>query len=501
MRGVIRRGIVTATALAAVTGAVAPTAAVAAPAGKAAQAGGIGTTDQQRVAAAAVVRLDPTPDVLLLSDYDFVHALWQKARDAGERLGAVRTAAEAAMASKADADHAQFITAGIHKAYELDKQREKDQADAERAARLAKSQALLTVGIPSTPELLALSDDNFVRAIARHSAAGPEVKAAAIRALLGDAAAQREFIVNGIREAHKIDVANEIKELEEQNRREAERRKELAARKSSAALFRISPSEAMLQLGDDNFIRELLRTAPADLAGTELLAAAQRAALSSNPADWKQFIHTGAGEAYKRDDEARRKKVAENNRRLALQIVAAAKKGGVNPWLVANGEEALGRGDEIIADFLKEETQHRLKRQSLWASKGMYLRQSDADQGEAFVAPVSYASKQPVKEDATWFVVPSLAGEAGCYSFESARRPGHYLMADRQSFRVRSAADDRSAEFRESASWCVRPDWDGTGPVSLSWAADRNKYLGHRNGEVYATSSGRWQVDMPHAFQ
>ncbi|MEU2391286.1 AbfB domain-containing protein [Streptomyces sp. NPDC007369] len=501
MRGVIRRGIVTATALAAVSGAVAPTAAIAAPAGKAARAGGIGTTDQQRVAAAAVVRLDPTPDVLLFSDYDFVHALWQKARDAGERLGAVRTAAEAAMASKVDADHAQFITTGIHKAYDLDKQRERDQAEAERAARLAKSQALLTVGIPSTPELLALSDDNFVRAIARHSAAGPEVKAAAIRALLGDAAAQREFIVNGIREAHKIDVANEIKELEEQNRLEAERRKALAARKSAAALFRISPSEAMLQLSDDNFIRELLRTAPADLAGTELLAAAQRAVLSSNPADWKQFIHTGASEAYKRDDEARLKKVAENNRRLALQIVTAAKKGGVNPWLVTNGEQALSGSDESIANFLKEETQRYLKRQSLWAgNQGMYLRQSDADQGEAFVALVRGDSKESAKEDATWFVVPSLAGEAGCYSFESLRKPGHYLMADRQSFRVRTAADDRSAEFRESASWCARILGD-SGPVVFSWAVDRERRLGHEDGEVYATTggSGSWRIHMPHA--
>ncbi len=123
--------------------------------------------------AAAVVRLDPTADVLLLSDYDFIHALWQKARDAGELLDSVRVAAEQAMFSSAPADHVAFIVTGIHDAYRLDQQRERDKAEAERAARLAKTQALQVVGIPSTPELLALNDDNFIRAVIKHAASGP----------------------------------------------------------------------------------------------------------------------------------------------------------------------------------------------------------------------------------------------------------------------------------------------------------------------------------------
>ncbi|MFD7625509.1 AbfB domain-containing protein [Streptomyces sp. NPDC059851] len=497
----------TATALAAVSGAVAPTTAMAAPAGKAAQAGSIGTTDQQRVAAAAVVRLDPTPDVLLLSDYDFVHALWQKARDAGERLGAVRTAAEAAMASKVDADHVQFITAGIHKAYDLDKQREKDQADADRAARLAKSQALMTVGIASTPELLALSDDNFIRAIARHSAAGPEVKAAAIRALLGDAAAQREFIVNGIRLAHKTDQDNEIKELQEQNRREAERRKELAARKRAAALFRVSPSEAMLNLSDDNFIRELLRTAPGDLAGTELLAAAQRVVLSSTPADWKQFIHAGADEAYKRDDEARRQKLAEANRRLALQIQAAAEKTGVNPGLVAAAKEALAGGPEKVAEFLKEDNQYRARRQSFQSiegkTAGWYARQSTVDGGYGFLTPVDGRSPKADREDATWVVLPSLAGRAGCYSFESVSRPGYYLKVNEaDAHKAVVGADDRSEEFRNSATWCAQPGLAGSGSTSFVWGVGPDErrlrpYWGYLAAGSIHDSTTSWKIAPP----
>ncbi|MEU0270703.1 AbfB domain-containing protein [Streptomyces sp. NPDC006307] len=467
MRRIMTRGLVTATALAAVTGAVAPGAiADSAPEAGAseavARAAGIGTTDTQRVEAAAVVRLDPTAEVLLLSDYDFIHALWQKARDAGEKLEAVRTAAEQAMAGTAAEDHVRFIVSGVHEAYKLDQQRERDKAEEERAARLAKSQVLAAIGIAGTPELLALSDDNFIRAVAKHDVSGPEVRAAALKALLGEPADWREFIVNGAREAHKRDVAKELEDLAEQDRKEAERRKELAARKNVAALFRITPSEAMLVLSDDNYIRELLRLAPADLRDSELYAEAQRATLSSDPAAWKAYLHSGADAAYKRDDENRRKKLAEANRKLALQIQAAAENGGVNPHLAAAAKRALAGSDEDVAHFLKADTQYRLKRQSLTAmGEGEYARQSSADGGKVLLND-TLKSTSPLadREDATWVVVPSLASQPGCYSFESARKRGYYLRsgkAEKDGLRVEIAADDRSTAFRKSATWCVRP--------------------------------------------
>ncbi|WP_338931296.1 AbfB domain-containing protein [Streptomyces netropsis] len=488
VRRVITRGIVTTTALAAVASVVAPGVAVAKPANAVAETSGIGTTDTQRVEAAAVVRLDPSPDVLLLSDYDFIHTLWQKAKDAGEKLGSVRTAAEEAMASTSAESHVRFITTGIHQAHKLDQQREKDKADAERAATLAKSQALLALGIPSTPTLLSLSEDNFIREIARHSVSGPEVRGAAVRALAGDAAAWREFIVNGAREAHQRDVANELKDLEEKNRREAERRQELAARANAAALFRLTPSEAMLSLSDDNFIRELLRIAPEDTRNTELYAAAQRAALSSSPADWKAFIHTGADLAYKRDDAARRKKVAEANRRLALQIQAAAENGRVNPGLVAAAKEALAGSDEDVAEFLKEDNQYRARRQSFQPADaklaGWYIRQSSADEGEIFLAPVDSRSKQFDREDATWVIVPALANQPGCHSFESVRKPGYYLKVDRDRGRARISPDDRSAKFRESATWCADGGFGGSG-MSFRWGGDDLFWLQRKNGDLY----------------
>ncbi|MGI5528032.1 AbfB domain-containing protein [Streptomyces syringium] len=477
--------------MAAVAGVVAPDTAVAAPLKTVAEAGGIGTNDEQRVAAAAVVRLDPKPDVLLLSDYDFIHALWQKARDAGEELGAVRTAAEEAMTSSTKAeDHVWFITTGIHQAYKLDQQREKDKADADRAIRLAKSQVLIAVGIPSSPDLLALSDDNFIRAIMKHEAAGPEVRTAAAKALAGDAVVWREFIVNGARVAHQRDVANELKELEEKNRKEAERRKELAARTNVAALFRTTPTEAMLALGDDNFIRELLRTAPEDTRKSELYAAAQRAVLSSDPAEWKKFIHSGAEEAYKRDDEVRRKKLAEDNRKLARQIMATAENGRVNPGLVEAARKALAGDDEEVARFLKPDSQLRARRQSIRVSvgpqAGWYVRSPALDDDYVYIGPADAKSKQAVREDSTWVIVPALANNPGCFSFESVRKPGYYLWAknDGGGALVRLAGDDGSVKFKGDATWCPREGFAGTG-VSFELASWPGVWLRSYMGQLH----------------
>ncbi|MBH1933070.1 AbfB domain-containing protein [Streptomyces sp. AV19] len=508
VRRIVTRGLVTTTALAAVTGVVAQDAALAAPSGAVAQADAIGTDGEQRVAAAAVIDFFPSNANLQLSDYEFIRLLWQKAGEPGEKWTVVRTAAEAAMASSSAEDHVRFIVTGIVEAGKTDKKRQDDKAEADRAARLAKSQALLAVGIPSTPELLGLSDDNFIRAVVNHSAAGPEVRKAGIKALAGGAADWREFIVNGAREAHARDWANHLKELEEKDRKEAERRRELAARTAAAALFRTAPTEAMLALGDDNFIRELLRTAPDDLRGSELYAAAQRAVLSSDPAEWKKFIHSGAEEAYKRDDEIRRKTLAEENRKAVLRIQALAENGGLNPNLVAAAKKALSGTDEEVAEFLKKDNQYRARRQSFrvsggeWA--GWYIRRSGADGDEAFLGPVDSGSKQAVREDATWVIVPALANNPGCFSFESVSKSGHYLKLKHGTDDVRVSPDDGSRESREDATWCPREGATGSGNSFVS-ASDPDKWLQSHKGVLHATDrigtafadAATWNVSSP----
>ncbi|WP_258527654.1 AbfB domain-containing protein [Streptomyces sp. NBRC 110611] len=482
----------TATALAAVGGIAAPaTTAVAAPAGEVSTAAGIGTSEEQRVTAASVVGLDVTnnPEVLLLSDRDFIFALWEKANGAGADQEAVRQAAEEVMSPDATAeDHIRFITTGIREANELDQQRKQDRAAIEREAREAKARVLIALGIPSSPELLGLSDDNFIRQVMKHAAAGPEVRAAAARALAeDDAAVWQEFIGNGAREAHKRDRENELKELEEKDRQEAQRRKEQSARENTAALFGITPSEAMMRLSDDNFIRELIRLTPAGAQGTELFAAAQKALNSSATADWSAFLHTGAEQAFKRDDDNRRKKIAQANRELATRIQAAAQKTGVRPHLVAAAKKALAGSDADVAAFLREDSLYRAKRQSLAPSSaklsGWYVRQSSVDGGEAFLAPVDAKGKQSDREDATWVVVDGLAAQPGCYSFKSPTKAGHYLTLN--GLKVKMAADDGSAKFRKDATWCARKALTGSG-TSFESAGNKGRYLRHFWGDLYA---------------
>ncbi|MEU3827218.1 AbfB domain-containing protein [Streptomyces sp. NPDC029080] len=507
-RTAVRRGAVATTTVAAVlavsgqsTVSAVPVAADrAVSADREAQAAGIGTTETQRVDAAAAVGLDPTVDVLLLSDSDFIHALWRKANEAGERLDSVRTAAEKAMASTMDADHVAFIVTGIHEAHRLDQQRERDKAEAERAARLARQQALLAIGIPSTPELLGLSDDNFIRAILRHEASGPEVRAAATQALLADEAAWREFIVNGAREAHKKDVARELEELEEKNRKEAELRRNQAARKNVAALFRIPVTQSLLDTSDDNFIREMLRMAPSDLKDSELYRAAQKAVLSTRASDWLDFLHTGADAAYKRDDEARREKLAEANRMLARQILDTAKKSPFNPNLVTSAEKALAAGDVQVAEFLSEAGQRRARRQSLSLrvqnspEKWLPVHHSGVNGTAATVGPVS-PQNVPLRGAATWLVLPALSGRAGCFSFEAASKSGHYLKATTDQGLVVLGANDNTKAFRDSTTWC--PDLQGWVPGRSAtawflWEGGKDHYQVKVNARNELFTSGRF---------
>ncbi|WP_167538509.1 AbfB domain-containing protein [Streptomyces albofaciens] len=500
-RRLVTHGIVTATALAAVTGIAAPAGAFAAPASAVSAADVIRTSEKDRVDAAYKLGFEVTSEQLGMSDRDFIIVLWEHAKDAGDKLSAVRQAAEEAIASTSADDHVRFITTGVGEAREVDRKREEEQAAADRMARTLKSQALIAVGIPNSPDLLALSDDNFIRAIMKHDAAGPEVKKAASDALgEKDTAVWREFISNGAREAHDRDMENERKELEQKNREEAERRKELNARNSAASLFRVVPSEAMLSLGDDDFIRELIRLTPVEAQRSELFVAAQKALNSSDAANWKMFIHSGAAQAYKRDAEIYAKKIADKQREDALAIQAQAAKTGVRPNLVAAAEKALKGGPEAVSRFLLE-GQHRALRQSLQAPKlsGWYIRQSSVDGGETFVTPVNAKSKEADREDATWVVKDALAGGPGCYSFESVRKPGFYLSL--KDLRARIAPNDRTPQFAKDASWCARKALAGSG-TSFESVSNKGHMLRLYKGDLYAAvKNGKHGYDTAKDFE
>ncbi|GCD37774.1 alpha-N-arabinofuranosidase [Streptomyces chrestomyceticus JCM 4735] len=500
-RRLVAHAIVTATALAAVSGMVAPVGAFAAPSDVVSAADVIRTSESDRVGAGRKIEYEVTAEQLGLSDRDFIIMLWGKAMDAGDKWEAVCRAAEKAIASASADDHVRFITTGIGEARELDWQREQEQKSADRMARKLKSQALIAVGIPVNPDLLTLSDDNFIRAIMLHDAASPEVKKAASRALGDkDPAVWRAFIADGAREAHDRDMENERKELEEKDRDEARRRAELDARRSAASLFDLELSEAMKNSGDDDFIRTLFNSIKAEDRSTVLYDATLKALSSSDPADWRTYIHSGAKQARKRDSEIAAEKKAKEDLDKVRTIRADAANTGVHPNLVAAADKALKGSPGDVAAFLRE-GQGRALRQSLQSGNpklsGWYLRQSSVDGGNSFLTPVSAKSKETDREDATWVVTKALVKAPGCYSFESVRKPGHYLSL--KDSRVRIALNDKSEGFLNGATWCVHVTKAGT---TFESKAKAGHMLRQYKGDLYAAvKNGKRAYDTAKDFE
>ncbi|HEX7303800.1 AbfB domain-containing protein [Lentzea sp.] len=96
---------------------------------------------------------------------------------------------------------------------------------------------------------------------------------------------------------------------------------------------------------------------------------------------------------------------------------------------------------------------------------------------------VDAASSALLKSDATWRVVPGLAG--GCQSLESRNFPGHHLR--HQNGRVKISTDDGTALTRGDATWCARSAPTG---VRLSSWNFPGSYLRHVNGELWLATPG-----------
>jgi lysophospholipase L1-like esterase len=100
-----------------------------------------------------------------------------------------------------------------------------------------------------------------------------------------------------------------------------------------------------------------------------------------------------------------------------------------------------------------------------------------------YTEAVDSASNVLLKQDATWRIVPGLAGS--CYSFQSRNYPGHYLR--HQSYRVRISPDDGSALMRADATWCAR---SAPGGVRLASYNLPGSYLRHIASELWLATPG-----------
>nr|BFE55700.1 hypothetical protein GCM10020063_002260 [Dactylosporangium thailandense] len=103
--------------------------------------------------------------------------------------------------------------------------------------------------------------------------------------------------------------------------------------------------------------------------------------------------------------------------------------------------------------------------------------------GLGYTENVSSSSDQLLKQDATWRVVPGLAG--GCYSLQSRNYPGYYLR--HQNGRVKISADDGTALTRADATWCAKT---APGGVRLASWNFPGSYLRHINAELWLATPG-----------
>jgi predicted carbohydrate-binding protein with CBM5 and CBM33 domain len=102
-----------------------------------------------------------------------------------------------------------------------------------------------------------------------------------------------------------------------------------------------------------------------------------------------------------------------------------------------------------------------------------------------FTESVDAGSGDTLKKDATWKIAAGLADPA-CYSFEAVNQPGKYLRHAMSRLRIDAdPGDGQSDLFRNDATFCLKPGLDGDSTVSLAAKNFPNRYIRHRNGELW----------------
>ncbi|GAA4530206.1 hypothetical protein GCM10023192_18300 [Amycolatopsis samaneae] len=447
-----------------------------APSVQAAQA----TQEDKRFAAQEIGVL-ATPELLILTDRNFVFALWERAKGTEVR-------ASAQLAYGGDLSQStQWIKTGIYQANALDQANKKRDDDAAKAAQEAKEKAALVIGITATPELWMLNDKEFAFAIYQR-ASGPKVKAAALAAYNGSAADQQAFILTGISTAWAQDRQDAIDADTATSEEQKRVLKAQAARRRAGAVVAMEPTAGQLIEPDRNFVLDLYNAAK---PGSEIAAAALRAARSTDPAARTRYIETGIHEADEKDWNTWLKKKADADRRLVFELRTRAEQSGVHPALVTAADTALAGSDDDVDVFLRlGQYEDAVLTQSLGSTspgtQGWYIR----GEIDAVIGPGAGA-------DATWRVVPGKADQL-CHSFESVTHPEHYLR--QQDLKVVVAPSDGTDRFRADATWCTKPSPDGGG-VSLESFTQRGRLLRHYSGRLWAADqSGRHDYDTPASY-
>ncbi|GIH17830.1 arabinofuranosidase catalytic domain-containing protein [Rugosimonospora africana] len=118
-------------------------------------------------------------------------------------------------------------------------------------------------------------------------------------------------------------------------------------------------------------------------------------------------------------------------------------------------------------------------------STSNFVKHDDSDD-LVVTAPVTAASPETDKQDATWVEAAGLANPS-CVSFESINRPGSYLR--HQNFQFHLQPNDGSSLFSQDATFCQAPGNSGQG-VSFQSVNFPTRYVRAFNNVVYLASNG-----------
>ncbi|MBP2474250.1 hypothetical protein JOF53_003122 [Crossiella equi] len=453
---------------------------------------GVAVTDQDRIRAAKAVGFTEgeLSELLLFAERDFVMELWKKAT--GRE---VRAIIELALQKNTSTAFAELILVGVFDAKKRDDDNQIREEAQARIDRDLKRRAIATLRITVTPDVLEFGIRDFVIRIWR-IAEGAEVKKAAEAVIDASLDVQRQFLGQGIVDAFAVDQERDREQKHQQNEAAKERQRLRDTRANAASVAGMQIPDEMLDLSDDNFIREIRRRAVKD---SWVAGEAQIALNNGDPKVWRAFIETGIYEARRKDDERDKAQVDGENRARIVAIRGRAEASGMNPELLKATDAALRGSRDDRVRFLTKGYEHVL-RQSLQVttpglSGSIFARHEN---GVGRISHVHGGSADLAKQDATWTVRPGLS-DPNCYSFESVNIPDYYLR--HELYRVRIAAKEPTDAFRGDATFCPRQGLSGTG-VSLEAANLKGRFIRHMSGEIWlANDSGQFDFDRPHMFR
>ncbi len=283
VRGLMASSVAVLAAVTVMTGVLAPAVATAAPAG--ASSAAAQTPEELRTNAAVVVGLAITPELLRISERDFVYEIYRAAKQRGEIARDVQFEALDAYNSGRTSS---FLSTWIYEAHKRDLDREA----VYQARRAERQPAAALLGFELTTILLAQDDENFVFALWERAARGSFVRSAAGTVYSGTPAGHKEFILRGIFVEHQrdLDAAKEAAE------KEAAEKKLRDARVKAATVVGMDPALAA-QLTDEYFVQHIWTR---DLVPEDSEVWYQ-ACYSRTPEQWRAFIDTGIFEAAAKD--------------------------------------------------------------------------------------------------------------------------------------------------------------------------------------------------------